>query len=174
MLGYAGARLGLPCMAVNLFHQTPLDQSFGDLVVGETSCMAFEFKRDADSIPSEIAKWNEDGRDAFLESRELCEFSAKCHYPVFAASDGAEPNLLACESLRALHAVDVPDASWRAESMLYDLLRERDFGRPGAEVQRYLEGVAYLRRWGPDGPLGGGGGGTGLLPSGPATSWLAV
>jgi len=85
-LGYECGRLGRH-IPVNLFQQTPLDGTFGDLVAGADWCVALEFKRNWRSAQSELAKWPRAQLDQVLGDKGLREIARRAHFLCFGARD---------------------------------------------------------------------------------------
>lgn len=71
---HGGQRRAVPA-AANLLQQTPLDQVFGDLIVGASRCLALEFKRDKGALAGERRKWPEGSLRAAwadINVRQVC------------------------------------------------------------------------------------------------------
>lgn len=83
-LGYQGGRSGTGPATANLFQQTPLDRTFGDLIVGASHCFALEFKRNDTSLKSERKKWREDDLQRVVESKLLSRIASRAHFMVYA------------------------------------------------------------------------------------------
>jgi hypothetical protein len=83
-LGYQGGRRRTAPVAANLLQQTPLDQVFGDLVVGATRCLALEFKRNERALADERRKWPEGSLRAAWADSNVRHVSASAHLVVYA------------------------------------------------------------------------------------------
>lgn len=93
--GYHGGQSHAAPVSANLFQQTPLDQTFGDLIVGASHCLALEFKRDERSLKSERLKWQEDDIEKVRSDQALYQVAEKAHFVVYAIP-GAQGIELRC------------------------------------------------------------------------------
>jgi hypothetical protein len=83
-LGYYGGQRGTIPAAANLLQQTPLDQVFGDLIVGADRCLALEFKRDRRAMADERRKWPDGSFRAAWANDHVQQVSVKAHFVVYA------------------------------------------------------------------------------------------
>lgn len=154
-------------MPTNLFQQTPLDGTFGDLVVGADWCLALEFKREEGSIDSEKEKWSRDALRAFESDTRLMAASRKAHLLCFSrpTSDGIGLFALNYASALGLGKSKVEMECHRLIQGLVLLVGDKSpeakkkIGLPPIELEVYLRTLASYRK------QGGGG---------RAATWLAV
>lgn len=144
-----------PALSVNLFQQTPLDQRFGDLVVGAQWCMAIEFKRVRKGLSSEKRKWGE----VLVANPQSLDgwkrVADRGHWVCYGQAIPDGVTLLA-EPYRSIFS---PQRTCAIEATeLIQALAHRTIGKdhprygaPAAALTRYLDVLSKLR--------GGGGGG---------------
>jgi hypothetical protein len=166
-LGYHSGQHNASTTSVNLFQQTPLDQSFGDVIVGASRCFALEFKRDERLLDTERDKWSEGGFAAALKEPEMARVAARAHFAVYPKSAASELELICCQYAKYM----LPAASQLRTIPALALIRAIHAGERGAkgavgasppELERYLHYLRTFRRR----TTGGREGSTG--------SWLAV
>lgn len=88
-LGYESGKQGHAVMA-NLFQQTPLDGTFGDLVAGSDWCLAIEFKRELGTLESERAKWSQPALSAFRSDPTMLSASRQAHLLCYGVPQGEQ------------------------------------------------------------------------------------
>lgn len=143
-------------LPVNLFQQTPLDGTFGDLVAGADWCLAFEFKREKATVESEVAKWSEAGLQAFKNDKRLMVASSRAHVLCFScpAMDGID--LFYCSYSSALGLTKFVERS--CNNLITGLVRLagdpdgiKKIGLPPAQLEAYLRKLASFRKQGAGG-----------------------
>lgn len=173
ILGAFVFALGVECgktgtfMPTNLFQQTPLDGTFGDLVVGADWCLALEFKREEEAISSEKQKWSKDALQAFESDTRLMSASRKAHLLCFSRPTADGIALFATNYASALglskSRVEV-ECDWLIQGLVRLVGNEspeakHKIGLPPEELEMYLRTLAAYRK-----QSGGG----------RAATWLAV
>lgn len=152
-LGYVSGQRSTT-VPVNLFQQTPLDGTFGDLVAGSERCLALEFKREKGTVESEKAKWAEGSLERFVNDPDMIAASQRAHLlcygqPAFGGTDISAmlyvhalgltkraEELPAAEIIEGLLALaDSPDPS-------------KGMGLPPDSLERYLRKLASIRKKG--------------------------
>lgn len=166
-LGYHGGQHNAAATSVNLFQQTPLDQSFGDLIVGASHCLALEFKRDERLLETERDKWSEDGFATAIKAPEMARIAIRAHFVVYPKPAASKLELIcnryakymlpAVSQFRAIPAMALIRAIHAGEQDA-----QGSVGVSPAELERYLQYLSTFRR-----PTSGG-------REGSTGSWLAV
>jgi hypothetical protein len=159
-LGYHGGRASAPGAAVNLFQQTPLDQSFGDLIVGSSHCLALEFKRDKGLLADERRKWTEGAFATACLDAGMKRVALQAHFVVYPESMPGGLQLWC-----ALYAKYMLGA--RAELPVYPMdalvraihagpqAAKGPLGVPPADLEHYLRSLKEFRRKGSTGRSSG-------------------
>ncbi len=173
ILGAFVFALGVECgkagryMPANLFQQTPLDGTFGDLVVGAEWCLALEFKREEGTIDSEKEKWSKEALQAFESDTLLKVASRRAHLLCFSRPKSDGIGLFAVAYASAL-GLGKSKGEIECHQLIQGLLHlvgdqspegKKKIGLPPDELEAYLRKLASHRKQG-----GGGKGAT----------WLAV
>ncbi|WP_414491516.1 hypothetical protein [Stenotrophomonas maltophilia] len=152
--------LGIECgrtgkfMPTNLFQQTPLDSTFSDLVVGAQWCYAFEFKREEDSIQTELDKWPRDGLSAFASNRKLLQASYQAHVLCFGRpiNDGLDlictPYPCALGLSKRRHEAPYEAYIKRLVAGIGAPADAPGYGLPPASLEAYLRILASYRKEG--------------------------
>ncbi|WP_313245036.1 hypothetical protein [Stenotrophomonas rhizophila] len=162
ILGAFVFALGVECgkagrfMPANLFQQTPLDGTFGDLVVGADWCLALEFKREEGTIDSEKEKWSKEALQAFEGDTLLKVASRRAHMLCFSrpTSDGIDLFAVAYASALGLSKSKVEIECNRLIQVLVHLVSDKSpeakkkIGLPPGELEAYLRKLASYRRQG--------------------------
>ncbi|WP_282295746.1 hypothetical protein [Stenotrophomonas sp. PS02289] len=165
--------LGIECgrtgtfMPANLFQQTPLDGTFGDLVVGADWCVALEFKREEGTVDSEKGKWSSEALLAFQTDTLLVAASHKAHFLCFSrpSEDGIDLFAMSYASALGLRASKTELGCERLIKGLVQLVGDttpeanKRIGLPPDALEAYLRKLASYRK------KGGGG---------REATWLAV
>nr|WP_161578745.1 hypothetical protein [Stenotrophomonas rhizophila] len=154
--------LGVECgktgtfMPANLFQQTPLDGTFGDLVVGADWCMALEFKRQEGTIDSEKEKWSEEALWAFETDRLLMIASRKAHLLCFSRPTNDGVGLFSVNYASAL-GLGTTKVEFECDHLIQGLVRlagdtspetSKKIGLPPGELEAYLRKLASYRKQG--------------------------
>ncbi|HHA2808722.1 TPA: hypothetical protein ACOFCO_000664 [Stenotrophomonas maltophilia] len=162
ILGAFVFALGVECgkagmfMPANLFQQTPLDGTFGDLVVGADWCLALEFKREEGTIDSEKEKWSKEALQAFEGDTLLKVASRRAHMLCFSrpTSDGIDLFAMVYASALGLDKSKVQMECHRLIQALVHLVGDespeakKKIGLPPRELEAYLRKLASYRRQG--------------------------
>lgn len=162
ILGAFVFALGVECgkagrfMPANLFQQTPLDGTFGDLVVGADWCLALEFKREEGTIDSEKEKWSKEAIQAFEGDTLLKVASRRAHMLCFSrpTSEGIDLFAVAYASALGLGKSKVEIECDRLIQVLVHLVGDKSpeakkkIGLPPGELEAYLRKLASYRRQG--------------------------
>ncbi|WP_043399761.1 hypothetical protein [Stenotrophomonas maltophilia] len=162
ILGAFVFALGVECgkagmfMPANLFQQTPLDGTFGDLVVGADWCLALEFKREEGTIDSEKEKWSKEALQAFEGDTLLKVASRRAHMLCFSrpTSDGIDLFAMVYASALGLDKSKVEMECHRLIQALVHLVGDespeakKKIGLPPRELEAYLRKLASYRRQG--------------------------
>lgn len=162
ILGAFVFALGVECgkagmfMSANLFQQTPLDGTFGDLVVGADWCLALEFKREEGTIDSEKEKWSKEALQAFEGDTLLKVASRRAHMLCFSrpTSDGIDLFAMVYASALGLDKSKVEMECHRLIQALVHLVGDespeakKKIGLPPRELEAYLRKLASYRRQG--------------------------
>ncbi|WP_414603661.1 hypothetical protein [Stenotrophomonas sp. FR012] len=162
ILGAFVFALGVECgkagvfMPANLFQQTPLDGTFGDLVVGAEWCLALEFKREEGTIDSEKGKWSKEALQAFEGDTLLKVASRRAHMLCFSrpTSDGIDLFAMVYASALGLDKSKVEMECHRLIQALVHLVGDESpeakekIGLPPRELEAYLRKLASYRRQG--------------------------
>lgn len=162
ILGAFVFALGVECgkagvfMPANLFQQTPLDGTFGDLVVGADWCLALEFKREEGTIDSEKEKWSKEALQAFEGDTLLKVASRRAHMLCFSrpTSDGIDLFAMVYASALGLDKSKVEMECHRLIRALVHLIGDespeakKKIGLPPRELEAYLRKLASYRRQG--------------------------
>ncbi len=143
-------------MPANLFQQTPLDGTFGDLVVGADWCLALEFKREEGTIDSEKEKWSKEALQAFESDTLLKVASRRAHMLCFSrpTSDGIGLFAMTYASALALGTSTTEiDCHWLIQGLVRlvgDQSPEgkKKIGLPPDELEAYLRKLASYRKQG--------------------------
>lgn len=167
-LGYECGTVGKNNVAANLFQQTPLDGTFGDLVAGADWCVALEFKRDWSEARSERAKWSEPQVSGFLNDIEMNKVARRAHFLCFGdhAKEGVVISVIRYD--QALMHQELKDIQrFDSESLVRFLVHSAGqppgqvkIGVPPSVLEGYLRKVAKIRQ------IKGGGG--------RQAEWLAI
>lgn len=137
-------------LPVNLFQQTPLDQRFGDLVVGAQWCVAIEFKRTRKGLAGEARKWS-----AVLERlphilEPWKKIADRGHWVCYAQRCADGVSLLA-EPYRAILAPRAAalavDASELIRALAHNKIYQKHqrYGVPAHLLAAYLNSLAKVR-----------------------------
>lgn len=162
ILGAFVFALGVECgkvgvfMPANLFQQTPLDGTFGDLVVGADWCLALEFKREEGTVDSEKKKWSKEALEAFKSDTLLKVASRRAHMLCFSrpTSDGIVLSAMAYASALGLGKSTAEIDCNRLIQGLVQLVGDQSpegrkkIGLPPDELETYLRKLASYRRQG--------------------------
>ncbi|MBB4758413.1 hypothetical protein XarjCFBP7653_05925 [Xanthomonas arboricola] len=162
ILGAFVFALGVECgktgtfMPANLFQQTPLDGTFGDLVVGAEWCLALEFKREKGTVDSEKAKWSKKALQAFETDTLLMAASRKAHLLCFSRpkADGIDLFAVSYASALGLGTSKVELECDRLIKSLVHLVGDtipatkKKIGLPPDELEAYLRKLASHRKQG--------------------------
>ncbi|TFZ45281.1 hypothetical protein E5C33_10860 [Stenotrophomonas maltophilia] len=139
-----------PALPVNLFQQTPLDQRFGDLVVGAQWCVAIEFKRTRKGLAGEFRKWS----DALKQHPQIihrwAHIADRGHWVCYGQPhpEGVE---LRAEPYRTLLGVQptapAVDASELIRALAHNQIGQNHprYGVPAGALAGYLHALASLR-----------------------------
>lgn len=154
--------LGVECgktgtfMPTNLFQQTPLDGTFGDLVVGADWCLAFEFKREKGTVESEKAKWSDKALQAFETDKLLMAASRKAHLLCFSRPTTDGIGLFSVNYATAL-GLSTTNAESECDPLIKRLVHlvgntspgtKDKIGLPPDELEAYLRKLASYRKQG--------------------------
>ncbi|MEA9770778.1 hypothetical protein VDF71_05540 [Xanthomonas campestris pv. raphani] len=165
ILGAFVFALGVECgkagtfMPANLFQQTPLDGTFGDLVVGADWCLAFEFKREEGTVDWEKAKWSKKALQAFETDTLLMVASRKAHLLCFSRPKADGIDLFAVSYASAL-GLGTPKAEFECDHLIKGLVHlvgdtipetKKKIGLPPDELEAYLRKLASYRKQGSGG-----------------------
>lgn len=163
ILGAFVFALGVECgkagvfMPANLFQQTPLDGTFGDLVVGADWCLALEFKREEGTIDSEKEKWSKEALQAFEGDTLLKVASRRAHMLCFSrpTSDGIDLFAVTYASALGLgKSTGEIDCNRLIEGLVLLVgdkspeAKKKKIGLPPRELEAYLRKLASYRRQG--------------------------
>jgi hypothetical protein len=136
--------------AINLFQQTPLDTVFGDLVVGATRCLLFEFKRSAAQLKSERAKRSLSERLAWKRSTLRQEQAHRGHLVVYGHTTGEQVDMRWCGYLNVIN--ETPALDRGSVISIIQFLTDEAFRRPpksakeiGLGPQEMSEYLAWLK-----------------------------
>jgi hypothetical protein len=173
-MGHVSGRLRPQSItAANLLQQTPMDPTFGDFVAGYEYCVAIEFKRTQDDLPSESEKWDEKGLATYLSRSDLMQIAEQGHLVAFFEPE--DRTIFTCPyptALQARASFIAIDAMQVIEELCAGVTR----GVSPLVLEPYLLEVARLRKGTPpsgehepDGLRSGVAGGS--LKSKP---WLAI
>lgn len=166
-LGYESGRTGKP-LPVNLFQQTPLDGTFGDLVAGADWCVALEFKRSWQAARSERSKWPSANLQRYLEDKHMQDIARRAHFLCFGAKDQDEVTIGALRYAAFLRDPDASKGQATKGTAMVDLLvnctgldrNTSPLGVPPAVLESYLRRLSAMRK---------------IMASGePPAQWLAV
>jgi len=165
-LGYEGGRQGRT-LPVNLFQQTPLDRSLGDVVLGAQRCMAIEFKRRQADIRGERKKWKPGFPEALMDISDWRHTSLLGHFICFGEHAATRVDLHFAQYLSAFE-LDGKADSFSASDLIKLLTRELSPGKepswgvPPQVLLTYLEHIRTFRVNDSDGS------------GGHAATWLTV
>lgn len=147
-LGFVGGQRAAGPMPVNLFQQTPLDKTFGDLVVGSTHCLVIEFKREALDLASERKKWTDTALRTLAKTEKLLHASWFAHRVVYARPAGAEIELRYCHYLDVLKIKNFNTDRGSAQILIDEVCgaaRGKPLGAEANDVEVYLRWMAALK-----------------------------
>lgn len=162
ILGAFVFALGVECgktgtfMPANLFQQTPLDGTFGDLVVGADWCLALEFKREEGTVASEKAKWSKRALQAFETDTLLKAASRKAHLLCFSRPTTDGISLFSMSYASAL-GLGTSKAAVECDHLIKVLVHlvgdttpeaKKKIGIPPDELEAYLRKLASYRKQG--------------------------
>ncbi|WP_329843902.1 hypothetical protein [Stenotrophomonas sepilia] len=154
--------LGIECgrsgkfLTTNLFQQTPLDTTFGDLVIGAEWCLALEFKREEGTIDSEKSKWSEAALQAFERDSLLMIASRKAHLLCFSRPASGGIGLISIAYATAL-GLDDSKVEISCDQLIKGIVklvgetppaRNNKVGLPPDELETYLRKLAAYRKQG--------------------------
>jgi hypothetical protein len=166
-LGYESGRTGKP-LPVNLFQQTPLDGTFGDLIAGGDWCVALEFKRSWPAARSERGKWPPANLQRYLEDKQMQDIAKKAHFLCFGARDQDEITIGAMRYSAFLRDPEASKGQATRGTAMVDLLvnctgldrQTSPLGVAPRVLESYLRRLSVMRK---------------LMGSGePPAQWLAV
>lgn len=149
-LGYQGGQSHAAHVSANLFQQTPLDQTFGDLIVGASHCLALEFKRDEASLKSEQRKWQEDDFERARLDKTLCQIAAKAHFMVYAIPETQGIELRCAQYYRCIRPA-APFQSFPAQALIKTIHlgpkhAHEPLGVSPTELEWYLRQLENIKR----------------------------
>lgn len=139
---------------VNLFQQTPLDTSYGDLVVGSTCCFLIELKRTKAQLAAERAKWSADALTKLSASADFVRISRVGHVVVYGRASGNQVDLRGCTYPDVLGIGEQPDCDRYDACRIVTNLAHAHLGtRPMAgltaqSMAQYLSVLRSIRRRG--------------------------
>ncbi len=143
-MGHVSGRLRPGSLtAANLLQQTPMDPTFGDFVAGYELCVAIEFKRTQDELPSEVEKWDEKGLATYLSRPDLLQIAEQGHLVAFFEPE--DRTIFTCSYPTAL----VPRGSFiaiDAMQVIEELCAGATRGVSPLLLEPYLLEVARLRK----------------------------
>lgn len=155
-LGYESGQRST-AIPVNLFQQTPLDGTFGDLVAGSELCLALEFKREKGTIESEKAKWPERSIDLFLNDQDMIAASRKAHLLCYGRPDLGGVEISGMLYAHALGLAGDPK-EYAGATIIHTLVSlaispdaSKDIGLSPDSLERYLRKLASYRKKGAGG-----------------------
>ncbi|TPD95131.1 hypothetical protein FJP65_12710 [Stenotrophomonas maltophilia] len=138
-------------MPINLFQQTPLDGTFGDLLAGAEKCFALEFKRDFDDVESEAGKWIPTALSTFLENEPLVDLSLRGHVLCYGKHLGSQMGVESMGYATALGATK-PGIQLGSQKLIELLINsatpgqaQGDKGLAPKEMEDYLRALSYAR-----------------------------
>ncbi|WP_375068968.1 hypothetical protein AB9L18_01260 [Stenotrophomonas lactitubi] len=171
LLGGFLVALGMACgeakvsVPANLFQQTPLDSTYGDLVAGASRCFALEFKSELSDVKSEKEKWSKNSLERFLQSERLVEMSLRGHLLCYGERVDQEMHIKSMGYATALdetkRGVEYPGPKL-IQVLVDTAIPERandSIGLEPMEMEDYLRALSYART---------------RRKGGKATVWLAV
>ncbi|MGE8210288.1 MAG: hypothetical protein ACN6RH_12330 [Stenotrophomonas rhizophila] len=162
ILGAFVFALGVECgktgrfMPANLFQQTPLDGTFGDLVVGADWCLALEFKREEGTVDSEKDKWSKEALQAFETDTLLVVASRKAHLLCFSRPTADGIGLFSVNYASAL-GLGTSKTECECHHLIKALVHlvgdatpetQKKIGLPPDELEVYLRKLASYRKQG--------------------------
>lgn len=152
-LGYESGRRSTT-IPVNLFQQTPLDGTFGDLVAGSERCLALEFKREKGTVASEKAKWSEGSLARFLKDPDMIAASRKAHLLCYGRPELGSIHISGMLYVHAL-GLTLHPKEHPAANIIHGLLAlaaspdtTEGMGLPPDSLERYLRKLASIRKKG--------------------------